>query len=130
MRLIALVVFLSVASCGCSILGHLDQLLMLNDYGNNKAQQKKFIAVNDAHYDALVAAITDDAMAAYKTKANILRAFGPPLQIKTREDKSEQWLYRYSVFHQAKTKVYLYFTGDRFTRYEQVSNELMGGDDK
>ena len=130
MRLILLAVILGVTSCGCAIVGHLDQLLMLNDYGNNKTAQKKTIKINDDHYDALVKAIEADKLKTYQAKADIRRAFGEPLQVKTLEDNAERWLYRYAVFHQAKTKVYLYFTGEELVRFEQKSNELMGGDDK
>ncbi len=126
MRFLLALIFISLT--GCSLIGHLDQALMLNDYGNNKAYQKKIIKVNDDHYDALVKSVADGTIKQYKTKADIRRAFGEPIQIKSQADKIDCWLYRYAIFHQAKTKIYLYFNGDQLINFEQLSNELMGGD--
>lgn len=123
-----LVAFLMIIASGCSIIGHLDQALVLNDYGNNKTYQKKLIKINDDAYDRLALAFKENRLRDYKTKNDIKKAFGEPLQVKMLEGSEERWLYRYMISHQAKEKIYLYFRGEGLSGYEQKSNEIMSKD--
>lgn len=108
--------FLMMAVCwslgGCAVLDHLDQMMTLSDYARDKEAQEKTINRINAHYDALVKAITSGEIKKYANQLEVRRAFGEPILIKAIESDGqhqEQWLYRYGLPTRAKDKVYLYF---------------------
>jgi hypothetical protein len=106
--LIVVFAFLS----GCSILHHMDQLLMMGDFSRDKNVQGKVVGEIDAHYDSLVSVIHSGKIKNYPDQASILHNFGEPIARKTVTvdgASQEQWLYRHAIPLSAKDKVYLYF---------------------
>ncbi len=120
-------VFFLLFFTGCTelqLLPYLDQALMLKSFGEEKEAQHKFVKNSNAKFDALLNAVNTKDMSAYKTKEDIMRAFGEPVLKSTTADGMERWLYRHNIPLRAKKKVYLYFSADKLTTYEQAENDL------
>lgn len=93
---------------GCSILGSLDGLMTLNAYSNEKSQQH--LDVEKIH--AQVKTLHDDLEGGRILKGmkqdDIRHTYGEPTYIR-KLPEGEQWLYRYSMWHANKEKIYLDF---------------------
>ena len=92
---------------GCTqlkLLPYLDQALMLQEFGNDKEKQHKFIKNTNEKFDKLTAAINSGDIKHYKTEQEIINNFGPPIL-----KSGDQALYRHAIGATAKSKAYLYY---------------------
>ena len=109
---------------GCAKLEHLDQLLILKDFSEERDAQEKFIQAELKRFERVAQAVEDGSIAKYETGAQIIQAFGRPMAslMITRDEKPfQQWLYRHPIQAQAKTRVYLYLSSDsRLVHWERV----------
>ena len=112
---------------GCvqaQMLPHLDEALTLRSFGAQKDEQHQYVRDADARFDKLLAAVQSGDIKKYRTKENIVKAFGEP--ILTRDIvidglPSTYGLYRHAIGSKAKQKVYLYFNAQgQLTRWEAL----------
>jgi len=94
---------------GCAILENIDEISTLGDYARDKDNQHHLVKTINDHYDALTKAIDQKAIGVYKTQASWVHSFGEPILKKDLKDGGQRWLYRYTVYRLARTKVYVYF---------------------
>lgn len=128
MRHLLLSLSLLLFFCGCTklqLLPYLDQALVLQDFGQEKAAQHKFIENIDAKYEKLSDALQSGTIANYKTELKVLKEFGPPLlergvMLDGKLVKSS--VYRKAMWRLAKTKIYLYYDNQgQLIKWEQQS---------
>ncbi len=113
--------FLSTSSC--SIMGNLEELLVLKGYSENKDTQHKLVKTVDQRYEEVKTAVMANAMTQYHDQRAVLAAFGQPILIKKFSGNQEQWLYRYTIPRKARDKVYLYFDAQHaLTKWEKVGS--------
>ena len=105
---------------------HLDELLTLKDYSDEKDGQEKFVNESVKNFQLLAQMTDDGTIEQYKTGKEIIKAFGRPLASKNivREGKIfYQWLYRHPILSKAKSRVYLYLTPEnRLVHWEHLQN--------
>lgn len=107
-----LCVVLAAGLCGCSVLNHMDQLMIMGDYARDKNVQNKVVDNIKVNYDALVTAIHSGKIKNYPDQTSILTNFGEPIEkrvINVQGQDQDRWLYREAIPQKAKDKVYLYF---------------------
>ncbi len=106
---------LAVVLSGCTqlkLLPYLDQALLLKSFGQEKEAQHKFVINTDAKFDALVKSIESGDIKKYKTEAEILESFGPPIFSKDIRENGvlvKESLYRYCIQKTGPRRVYLYY---------------------
>ena len=125
--MILLILFLILTNSGCAKLAHLQELLTLKAFSEERDAQDKFVADELKRFEKVAAAVDDGTIANLKTGAEVLQAFGRPMasQVITREGKQfQQWLYRHPILSLAKSRVYLYLTPEsRLVHWEHIENE-------
>ena len=100
---------------GCvqvQMLPHLDEALTLRSFSAEKDRQHRYVRDADAGFDKLLAAVQSGDIKKYRTKENIVNAFGPAVLTKNIVVDGQplmQCLYRHAIGPKAKQKVYLYF---------------------
>lgn len=97
---------------GCSKIAHLDQLLRLKGYSDNKDQQEDFVKSQNQNFEKLLTAVRQNDVARYQDKRGVLKAFGTPVfsrYLVINGRSYEVWLYRYTTQFFGSEKVYLYF---------------------
>lgn len=97
---------------GCAKLAHLQQLLTLKAYSQNKDLQAEHVNAQDERFEELLEVVKTDSLDQYPDKRSFLKAFGDPIFLKkvVREDTPlDLWLYRYAAQLKGSEKVYLYF---------------------
>ena len=106
---ILFIIFLDV---GCAKLQHLDQLLTLKALSDEGRVMGKYVEAQDRKFDLLLAAVRDDQLPKYKTKASVVKAFGDPAYTKTVTENHqplELAVYRYTKGSFDSDKVFFYF---------------------
>ncbi len=115
------VIFLTA---GCAKVAHMDQLLTLKSYSDNKEAQEKFVAAQDRNFEKLLEHLTGQEGLRLETRRQVTRKFGPPVFVRTVFQKgrhNELWLYRRAVGYFDVEKVYLTFDGEgRLVRWDHV----------
>jgi hypothetical protein len=107
-QVLLMVIFLS----GCAKVAHLDQLLTIKAYSDNKDLQEKFILQQNQNFKKLLAAVKDGTLEPGTTHRVILKEFGAPIlsRLTAADGKDlDVWLYRYATEYFNSEKVYLYF---------------------
>ncbi len=97
---------------GCAKLSHLQQLLTLKAYSQDKDRQAAYIEAQDQRFEELLKVVKTDALNQYPDQESFLENFGDPVFVKdvVREGRSYRlWLYRYAKRFFDSDKVYLYF---------------------
>ena len=115
MKRLLVILVLSIVLSGCSILGHLDELLTLKGVGDEQAAMDKEVQRQNKKFALLVDATQKESfLKDYPTQDQIKRRFGEPIfsrpQIKDGKDL-ELWLYRKATQYFDGDKIYLYFDG-------------------
>lgn len=114
--------------CGCAKLAHLEQLLTIKSYSDNKDLQEKFVSKQNEDFERLLQLVRAEGLNAYQTKKELCADFGPP--VFTREvihqgQSVEMCLYRYATEYWNSDKVYVYFDQEsRLVDWEWVSPPL------
>lgn len=116
--------------CGCTQMKqiqHLDELLTLKEYSDEKDGQEKFVNESVKNYERLAQMIDDGTIEQIKTGKEIMKIFGRPIASKTivREGLTfYQWLYRHPILSKAgNERVYLYLTPEnRLVHWEHLHN--------
>jgi len=98
---------------GCAKIAHLDELLRLKNYSEEKERQAAYVAERDKQFDVLCQVVQDGTVTRYGNKNAIVKEFGDPIMITpaTADDPLEIWLYRYQAKFTGSPKVYLFFDG-------------------
>ena len=100
---------------GCvqvQMLPHLDEALTLQSFSAEKDGQHRYVRDADVRFDKLLAAVQSGDVKKYRTKENIVNAFGPAVlttNVVADGQPLTQCLYRHVIGSKAKQKVYLYF---------------------
>ncbi len=112
---------------GCvqvQMLPYLDQALTLQSFGAEKDGQHQYVRNADARFDQLLSAAQSGDIKKYRTKENIVNAFGPAVltqNIVVDGQPLMQCLYRHAIGSKAKQKVYLYFDNKGLlVKWEQI----------
>ena len=114
-RLLFGIIFGVVYLSGCAqlqMLPYLDQALLLKDFGREKDEQHVYVNNIDAQFDNMLAAVKSGEIQKYKTEQDIIKAFGPPILVKTVDfdgKRLKQCLYRYAIAHKGPHKIYVYY---------------------
>ncbi|MCR4338110.1 MAG: hypothetical protein NUV91_09935 [Candidatus Omnitrophica bacterium] len=97
---------------GCAKIAHMQELLRLKSYSENKDLQAKSVEKQNQNFEKLLAAVQEDPPHQYSTERKFRREFGRPIFIKQKEKDGEIyniWLYRYSTKFFNAEKVYVSF---------------------
>ena len=107
---------------GCSIVSHMDELMLMKGYSNEKDAQHKLVKSINDHYDELCKAIDQKTVNDNKDEASWVKSFGEPILKKDLSDGTQRWLYRYAIYRLAKSKVYVYFNRDgKLIKWEKLT---------
>lgn len=131
MRL-SIIIFISILLSGCAKFSHLDELLTLKAMSEDGDAQAKYVAEQDAKFEALVKEVREGTLKKGLTQKEAWKIYGDPIarrpMVKNGEDV-EQWLRRYCVRRFDSDKVYLYFDKDQklvdweFVKYVKLKTE-------
>jgi len=106
------IISLAVSFSGCAKLAHLQELLTIKGYSDEKDAQEKYVKTQDAKFAKLLAAVDDGTIVRYTTRAKLQKAFGDPVYSHSVNENGvacEEELYRYSLGYFDSAKVYFYF---------------------
>lgn len=101
--------------CGCmqmQMLPYLDQVMVLQDFGQDKKAQEDLIKRIDDNFDKMQKTITDGQMGKYKDEKAMIKAFGPPIiaEEEVVEGKVyKQALYRYAIMNKSSARVHIFY---------------------
>jgi hypothetical protein len=94
------------------MLPYLDQVMVLQDFGQDKKAQEDLVKKVNAGFDRMKQAIADGKMGQYKTQNDIQKAFGPPIILEHVVEEGKiyvQALYRYAIQKNSPGKVHIYY---------------------
>ena len=98
---------------GCAKLEHLDQLLTIKDYSENKEWQQEQVDEGNKNFDKLLASLAEGNFSQrFPNKKKIKAEFGAPVISRGEERNGKEyevWLYRYPTRYNDSPKVYFYF---------------------
>lgn len=106
------IVLLVAPLSGCAKLAHMQELLTLKAYSEEKDQQVELVRGQDERFQKLIQLAESKGLGPYTTQESFLKEFGAPVLKKSvvkEEQPLEEWLYRYSTEYFDSPKVYLYF---------------------
>ncbi len=116
-----------LAFSGCAKIAHMDELLRLKGYSQEKDRQGILVEKQNKSFELLLAAAKSGALKQYPDDKSIWTKFGRPvLEKKVTIDGARYnvWLYRYSTKFFGSDKVYLYFN---LQGYLQIYDFSPGG---
>ena len=105
-------ILLSFVFSGCAKITHMQELLRIKAYSDNKDQQEEYVQQQNKNFEKLLEVVKAEGLDQYATQKKISKAFGAPVfkrDVTLNEKESEMWLYRYSTKYFGSEKVYLYF---------------------
>jgi len=114
MDIIKKIVIVCMMACclsGCAILQHLQEILTLKSFSQEKDEQDKIIKKRKENYEALKQAVLSGDMSRFKDTKGLTAAFGNPVLIKTIQKDGQavdRWLYRQETIYKITEKVYVY----------------------
>ena len=133
MRQFLFLVIVVVLFTGCAKVGqlqHLDELLTLKGYSDEKEAQQKWVQEENERFERLSAAVKDGSIQSYTGRDAILKDFGSPVVSDMIEEKGQsldRWLYRHPIQKLATDRVYLYFDPDgRLVKFEHIPSSSDG----
>lgn len=112
LKFIGPIVLLVATLSGCAKLAHMQELLTLKAYSEEKDQQVELVRGQDEKFQKLLQLAESKGLGPYTTQESFLKEFGAPVLKKSvvKEGQPlEEWLYRYSTEYFDSPKVYLYF---------------------
>ena len=104
--------------CGCMQLKavpHMDELLTLQAYSDEKESQIQWVEGKQKQFEDLLSAVKDGSIKNYVGQNAVAEAFGPPVisdQIEEQGQPVTRWLYRHQIQRFVGDRVYLYFKSD------------------
>ena len=126
MKIILSSILLVFLLSGCAKLAHMQELLVLKRYSENKDVQARYVDEQDQKFKELLNVVQNGEIEEYATQKKIQRFFGDPVFVKkiTKDEKDlELWLYRYAVRYFDSPKVYLYFDEGKLYDWERYAPE-------
>ena len=96
-------------------LPHMDELLTLKDYSDEKDGQAKWVEERQKVFEQLLSAVKDGSVKNYPSQDAVTAQFGRPVLSESVQDQGRsltRWLYRHPIQKFATDRVYLYFTSD------------------
>lgn len=110
---IVLPFFLLTFCAGCAKLAHLQELLTLKAYSQDRDVQAEYVEGRDQQFEELLQyAKTNTFPDELNTSGQIAEAFGSPILSRETQHNGQpavMWLYRYQVKYFHSEKVYFYF---------------------
>jgi hypothetical protein len=109
---------IALFSAGCmqvKALPHMDELLMLKGYSEEKDAQIKWVEGRKQVFEQLVSVVKDGSIKNYPSQESVVQAFGDPVlsdRIQQDNQPVTRWLYRHPIQKFATDRVYLYFNAD------------------
>ena len=104
--------FLALFTSGCAKISHLQELLCLKGYSEEKDRQAVLVEKQNANFDKLLQAVKHGVIANYPDEKSVWKNFGEPVyqnKVVVGESSYQVWLYRYTTKLVGSSKVYLYF---------------------
>ena len=109
---------------GCAKLEHLNELLTLQAFSDEKDAQHEYIEKQNAKFEQLLEMARSDSFKQSMDKRRVLKKFGDPIftkDVSIEGVELEEWLYRYPIEPFGSPKVYLYFNNnDELIRWKCV----------
>ena len=111
--MILVVGLISSGGAGCAKLAHLQELLTLQGFSQDRDGQDLYTERQNENFEKLLAVAKNNSLGQFSSRRSILRAFGKPI-LKSRVlrddgQTQERWLYRYPARPFGSPKVYVYF---------------------
>jgi len=100
---------------GCAKLAHLEQLLCIKSYSENRDIQLAYVDLQNENFDRLLAAVNAGEIQPGIKKQDLVEKFGEPVihrPVMGRGGAREEWLYRYATVYFNTEKIYMYFGED------------------
>jgi hypothetical protein len=108
-----LVLFLIIlVFSGCAKVSHMQELLRLKGYSQNKDWQVNVVQEQNKRFEHLLIAAKNGTLKQYPNQESIWSNFGQPIfdkKVKMDDSVYQVWMYRYSTKLFGSDKVYLYF---------------------
>ncbi len=98
--------------CGCAKVAHMDELLRLKSYSDEKDRQGILVQKQNKVFERLLAAAKSGELKKYPDDKSIFAVFGAPVfekRLIVEQTPYTVWMYRYSTKLFGSDKVYLYF---------------------
>jgi len=96
-------------------LPHMDELLTLKDYSDEKDGQAQWVGERQKAFEQLLSAVKDGSIKNYPSQDAVTAQFGQPVLSESVQDQGRsltRWLYLHPIQKFATDRVYLYFTSD------------------
>ncbi len=113
--LFLLILFLAALSPGCAKAAHLQELLRIKGYSEEKDAQAVLVQKQNEKFERLLSAVKHGTIARYPDQPRVWADFGAPIfETTVTLDKTmyRVWMYRYSTKLFGSDKVYLYFDAE------------------
>jgi hypothetical protein len=115
-KIFALGVLLTLGGCmQAKALPHMDELLVLKAYSDEKEAQRSWVGAENQKFERLLITVKDKSIKSYADQDAVLTEFGPPVisdHVKENDQTLTRWLYRHPIQRFATDRVYLYFSPD------------------
>ncbi|MCB9772458.1 MAG: hypothetical protein H6754_07910 [Candidatus Omnitrophica bacterium] len=111
-----LLLFFAVSSTGCAKVAHMQELLRLKGYSEEKDRQELLVENQNKRFERLLAAVKSNQLENFPDQRSIWMSFGEPVfekKITLAQTPYTVWMYRYSTKFFGSEKVYLYFDEKR-----------------
>ncbi len=109
---VAFIFLLCVSLCGCCILSHMNELIVLKRFAAGQEEISTLIQQQEQAFSRVIEAVKSGQMGMYKDKDSIMKTFGHPVFSRTKiKDGTpcEVWLYRHPIKYFNSAKVYIFF---------------------
>jgi hypothetical protein len=123
----AIVLAITLVSCGCMQLKavpHMDELLRIKDYSDEKDAQAKWIEGEVNTFERLLTSVRNGSIKSYPDHNAVAAEFGKPVLAEEVQDAGQtvsRWLYRHPIQKLATDRVYLYFdAGGQLVKSEHI----------
>ncbi len=110
--LFIIIFFLTVLSSGCAKVAHLQELLRIKGYADEKDAQAVVVQRQDERFAKFLQVVKRGETASFADQKSVWLNFGPPIyetQTSVEAVAYQVWMYRYSTQRTGSDKVYLYF---------------------
>ncbi|MCC6759276.1 MAG: hypothetical protein IT395_06600 [Candidatus Omnitrophica bacterium] len=107
-----ILLFLAFLTSGCAKVSHLQELLCLKAYSEEKESQAVLVQKQNEHFERLLQAVKHGEIGKYPDQKSVWKNFGEPVfktKVVVAETSYQVWLYRYTTKLFGSSKVYLYF---------------------
>ncbi len=115
--LILMLLLAATTLAGCSSLGHVDELWLLKQYGDETEEMDKDVDLAEDRFRAIVAAAQNGELARGLDRGAVRERFGDPVYVQQpadAHDADELWMYRRPVHFFESDQVLLYFNKEGY----------------